>query len=173
MKADGTACLGQGQAPHPQPASEGGSPPEGLDQSCMEHLLGYQVTRANISCRKVFSQHIGVPYKLSPVEFTILMLVAHNSDTTQKQLSQALSVSAPNVTALLDRMTERELLTRERNESDRRSQHVRLTGNGAALVRQVRKVSLTMEQDLLRDLSQTELGLLSDLLRRVAQARRS
>ena len=86
------------------------------------------------------------------------MLVAHNRDATQKQLSQALAVSAPNVTALIDRMNERELLKRVRNETDRRSQHVRLTRKGAALVREVREVSLTMERDLLRHLSDAERG---------------
>jgi DNA-binding MarR family transcriptional regulator len=145
----------------------------GLDQSCMGHLLGYHITQANVSCRKVFARHIGAPYKLSPVEFTILMLVAHNRDASQKQLSQALSVSAPNVTALLDRMTERELLTRVRNETDRRSQHVRLTRKGAALVREAREVSMTMERELLRHLSDAERGILIELLQKVARGRRA
>jgi DNA-binding MarR family transcriptional regulator len=145
----------------------------GLDQACMGHLLGYHITQANVSSRKVFARHIGAPYKLSPVEFTILMLVAHNRDATQKQLSQALAVSAPNVTALLDRMSERELLTRVRNETDRRSQHVRLTRKGGALVREAREVSLTMERDLLRHLSDAERGILIELLQKVARGRRA
>jgi len=153
-----------GQRPH--------AASHGLDQSCMGHLIGYQVTQANVSCRKVFTRHVGEPYKLSPVEFTILMLVAHNRDATQKQLSQALAVSAPNVTALIDRMNERDLLKRVRNETDRRSQHVRLTRKGAALVRGVREVSLTMERDLLRHLSEAERGMLIELLQKVARGGR-
>lgn len=142
----------------------------GLDQACMGHLLGYQITQANVSSRKVFLKHIGEPFKLSPVEFTILMLVAHNRDASQKQLSQALAVSAPNVTALLDRMTERELLVRVRNETDRRSQYVRLTRKGIVLVREAREVSLTMERDLLRHLSDAERGILIELLQKVASS---
>lgn len=144
----------------------------GLDQSCMGHLIGYRITQANVSSRKVFTRHIGEPYKLSPVEFTILMLVAHNRDATQKQLSQALAVSAPNVTALIDRMNERDLLKRVRNETDRRSQHVRLTRRGAALVREVREVSLTMERDLLRHLSEAERAMLIELLQKLARGAR-
>jgi DNA-binding MarR family transcriptional regulator len=139
----------------------------------MGHLLGYHITQANVPSRKVFLKHIGAPFKLSPVEFTILMLVAGNRDVTQKQLSQALAVSAPNVTTLLDRLTERELLTRVRNESDRRSQHVRLTRKGTALVREVREISLTMERDLLRNLSEAERGILIELLQKVARGRRA
>jgi DNA-binding MarR family transcriptional regulator len=160
------------------PAGEGGqrlpgAPPHGLDQSCMGHLIGYQITQANVSSRKVFTRHIGEPYKLSPVEFTILMLVAHNRDATQKQLSQALAVSAPNVTALIDRMNERDLLKRVRNETDRRSQHVRLTRKGAALVREAREVSLTMERDLLRHLSEAERAMLTELLQKVTRGGRA
>ena len=139
----------------------------------MGHLIGYQITQANVSSRKVFTRHIGEPYKLSPVEFTILMLVAHNRDATQKQLSQALAVSAPNVTALIDRMNERDLLKRVRNETDRRSQHVRLTRKGAALVREAREVSLTMERDLLRHLSEAERAMLIELLQKVARGGRA
>ena len=139
----------------------------------MGHLLGYRITQANVSSRKVFARHIGEPYKLSPVEFTILMLVAHNRDATQKQLSQALAVSAPNVTALIDRMNERDLLRRVRSETDRRSQHVRLTRKGAALMREVREVSLTMERDLLRHLSDAERAMLIELLQKLARGARA
>ncbi len=142
-----------------------------LDQTCLGHLLGYHLTQANLPCRKAFNRHIGEPHKLSPVEFTILMLVAHNQDATQKQLSQALSVSAPNVTTLLDRLSERELLTRVRNEADRRSQHLRLTRKGAALGREVRRISLMMEEDLLKHLSAAERGILVELLQKVARVR--
>jgi DNA-binding MarR family transcriptional regulator len=159
------------------PAGDGGqrlpAAPHGLDQSCMGHLVGYQITQANVSSRKVFTRHIGEPYKLSPVEFTILMLVAHNRDATQKQLSQALAVSAPNVTALIDRMNERDLLKRVRNETDRRSQHVRLTRKGAALAREAREVSLTMERDLLRHLSEAERAMLTELLQKVVRGGRA
>lgn len=159
------------------PAGEGlqrlQASPHGLDQTCMGHLIGYHITQANVASRKAFSRHIGEPCKLSPVEFTILMLVAHNRDATQKQLSQALAVSAPNVTALVDRMNERDLLKRVRNENDRRSQQLRLTRRGAALVREVREVSLTMERDLLRHLSEAERAMLVELLQKVARGGRS
>lgn len=68
-------------------------------------------------------------------------------------------------------MTERELLTRVRNETDRRSQHVRLTRKGIALVREAREVSLTMERELLRHLSEAERAILVELLQKVTRSR--
>ncbi len=165
---EAAARVPTGQLPARAPATA-----HGLDQSCMGHLIGYHITQANVASRKAFNRHIGEAWKLSPVEFTILMLVAHNRDATQKQLSQALAVSAPNVTALVDRMNERDLLKRVRSESDRRSQQLRLTRKGAALVREVREVSLTMERDLLRQLSDAERAMLVELLQKVARGGRS
>jgi len=173
MNTETGAYEAAGRAPAGEGSQRLQASAHGLDQSCMGHLIGYHVTQANVASRKAFSRHIGEPWKLSPVEFTILMLVAHNRDATQKQLSQALAVSAPNVTALVDRMNERDLLKRVRNENDRRSQQLRLTRKGAALVREVREVSLTMEHDLLRHLSDAERAMLIELLQKVARGGRS
>ena len=153
-------------------APDGAETRQGLDQSCLQHVLGYQLAQANIPVRKVFLRHIGEPLQLSTVEFTVLSLVAHNADVTQKQLSQALAVSAPNITTLLDRLEQRQLITRVRSEADRRSQHIRLTRKGIALARKAMEVSRTMEQDLLRHLSEAERAILTELLQKVARHRR-
>ena len=144
----------------------------GLDQSSLRHVLGYQLAQADVPTKKIFFKHIGLPLQLRPVEFTILMLIAHNEDVTQKQLSQALAVSAPNITTLLDRLEERELLNRVRSETDRRSQLIRLTRKGSTLARKAYDVSLTMEHDLLRHLTEAERAILVELLQKVARHRR-
>jgi DNA-binding MarR family transcriptional regulator len=164
---EGSSVTGTAGSTRDEPAAAGG-----LDQSSMAHLLGYHITQASVPSRKAFMRHIGTPYRLSPVEFTILMLVANNRDATHKQLSQALMVSAPAVTTLLDRLSERGLIARVRNESDRRSQNVRLTRRGAALQREVREISLGMERDLVRHLSGSEQAILIELLQKVARGGR-
>ncbi len=144
----------------------------GLDQSSLKHVLGYHLAQADVPSKKIFFKHIGEPLQLRPVEFTILMLIAHNENVTQKQLSQALAVSAPNITTLLDRMEERELLARVRSETDRRAQNIHLTRKGSLLARKAYEVSLTMEHDLLRHLSEAERAILIELLQKVARHRR-
>ena len=65
-------------------AMPGKAPPpaHGVDQSCLAHLVGYQMARADIPFKRTFSKHIGEPLGLRPVEFTILVLVAHNPGAT-------------------------------------------------------------------------------------------
>ena len=77
-----------------------------LDASRLSHLVGYAASRAAITMRKVFARHME-PLDLKIVEFSILMLVAQNPQVNQKQLGQALDISAPNMAVTLDRMVER------------------------------------------------------------------
>jgi DNA-binding MarR family transcriptional regulator len=81
-------------------------------------------------------------------------------------------VSAPNITTLLDRLEQRELLTRVRSETDRRAQEIHLTRKGSALARKATEVSRTMELDVLRHLTEAERGILVELLQKVARHRR-
>lgn len=144
---------------------------QALDQSGLTHLAGYAATRASVVLKKHFHKHLG-PLKLKAVEFSVMVLVDTNPEVNQKQLGQALDVSAPNLAVTLDRMVERGWVRRERSERDRRAQLIRLTPEGQALVRRARKLSQTMEAEALKVLSPAEQALLIELLHRVALGRR-
>jgi DNA-binding MarR family transcriptional regulator len=141
-----------------------------LDQDALMHLVGYAATRASIELKKSFARHLG-PLKLKAVEFSILVLVDTNAEVNQKQLGQALDVSAPNLAVTLDRMVEQGWVRRERSERDRRAQLIRLTTAGQALATRARKIGQTMEHEALKVLSPAEQALLIELLQRVAQKR--
>lgn len=143
-----------------------------IDHGCLGHLLGYQLSLAEIPAKRVFCKQIGEPLGLRPVEFTILILAAFNPGATQKQLAQALAVSAPNMTILIDRLAERCLVARVRSQTDRRAQNIHLTPAGRKLARAAHETSKTMEQDLLRALSDGERALLLELLHKIGRHRR-
>ena len=141
--------------------------PGELDQSRLMHLVGYATSRAAIELKKTFARHLG-PLELKAVEFSILVLVASNPQVNQKQLGQALDVSAPNLAVTLDRMVERGWVERVRSTQDRRAQHVHLTARGRELTQQAEKIAATMENAALRVLSPAERALLIELLLKVA-----
>ncbi len=143
-----------------------------IDQSCLDHILGYRISLADIPTKRAFTARIGKPMNLRPVEFTILLLVTFNPGVTQKQLAQTLAMSAPNITILIDRMTEKGLLARVRSETDRRAQNVHPTAEGAALARRAHEASKSMEDDGLAALSPGERTMLFELLHKVARRRR-
>jgi DNA-binding MarR family transcriptional regulator len=141
--------------------------PGELDQSRLMHLVGYAASRASIELKKTFARHLG-PLDLKAVEFSVLVLVASNPQVNQKQLGQALDVSAPNLAVTLDRMVERGWVERVRSTQDRRAQHVHLTARGRELTQQAEKIAATMENASLRMLSPAERALLIELLLKVA-----
>lgn len=143
-----------------------------LDQSCLDHLLGYRISLADIPTKRAFTARVGKPMNLRPVEFTILLLVAFNPGVTQKQLAQALALSAPNLTILIDRMADKRLLSRVRSETDRRAQNLHPTADGAALARRAHEASKTMESEVLAALTPGERAMLFELLSKVAAQRR-
>jgi DNA-binding MarR family transcriptional regulator len=141
-----------------------------LDPSRLMHLVGYAASRASIELKKVFARHLG-PLELKAVEFSILVLVAHNDEVNQKQIGQALDVSPPNMAVTLDRMVERGWVERVRSEKDRRAMIIHLTKKGRDLVARAEKIAATMEEDALRRLSSAERALLLELLFKVSQPR--
>jgi len=141
-----------------------------LDSSRVAHLVGYAATRASITLRKVFAQHME-PLGLKIVEFSILMLVAQNPQVNQKQLGEALDISAPNMAVTLDRMVECGWVERVRSTKDRRAQHIHLTALGVQLVQRAEKIAATMEAPALAMLSAAERALLIELLHKVASGR--
>ena len=148
-----------------------GSAAAALDSSRIDYLVGYAASRASITLRKVFAEHME-PLGLKIVDFSILMLVVQNPQVNQKQLGQALDISAPNMAVTLDRMVECGWVERVRGTKDRRAQHIHLTRQGAQLVQRAEKIAATMEAPALAMLSAAERALLIELLHKVASGKR-
>ena len=117
--------------------------------------------------RKVFARNMK-PLGLKVVDFSILMLVAANPEVNQKQIGQALDISAPNLAVTLDRMALRGWVQRVRSERDRRAQHIHLTAKGRDVVERAGKNAATREDAPLRMLSAAERALLIELLLKAA-----
>jgi len=141
-----------------------------LDLSGLQHLIGFLLAMGTVSTRRAFQQHIGTPFGLRPVEFTLLLLLQSNGMLAPKQLARALSLPPPNVTVLLDRLVGRGLVERRRSPHDGRAIQVLLTPPGVALAGQVQQISLTMEDSLLQALTPGERAMLRELLLKLAGA---
>ncbi len=140
-----------------------------LDASRLTHLVGYAATRASIVLKKTFARHMEA-LDIKVTEFSILMLVAGNAMVNQRQLGQALDISAPNMAVTLDRMVEHGWVERVRSTEDRRAQQIHLLPAGRRLVLQADRIAATMEDSALRRLSPAERALLIELLLKIGLA---
>lgn len=134
-----------------------------IDQSRLLGLVGYQFTRAELNLHRRMVQRLSA-FKLRPVEYSILLLVDANAGINQKQIGEALSVSPPNLVAVINRLLKRRVLRRSQSRQDRRVQHLHLTTAGAELLAQADAEVHRFETDIVGSLSATELRALKQAL---------
>ena len=89
-----------------------------LDHSKLTTLVGYVASRAALVLRKDFERSLG-PLGLKVLDYSLLVLVASNAEVSQKQLGEALDISAPNMAITIDRPVERGWVERVRSTQDR------------------------------------------------------
>lgn len=95
----------------------------------------------------------GPPYRLRPTE-----------------LFRSLMISSGGLTARLDRLTNRGLITRAEASRDKRSLPVELTAGGRALVEAAFREDMLVERKLISGLSDHERAQLAKLLEKLALA---
>ena len=134
----------------------------------LDNTLGFHIARASVVAYEAFEVHIGQPHDLRKVDFSLLMLVAEHGALAPKRLVALLSLSAPKLSMVLDRMQARDLIERRPDPTDRRSVQVRLTASGAKLAKSLEPVARRMEQGLKKRLSAADHAALIALLRRLA-----
>jgi DNA-binding MarR family transcriptional regulator len=144
-----------------------------LREATLHHVLGYQLAQASIVTHALYSKHTGRVFDLRPAEYTLLTLVVENPGGSMARLAKALAVSAPNITAWVVRLEARELVIREKSESDKRTQMLRATAKGVKLANQATAKILEMEKQSLHGLSALEQYTLLELLHKVGSLRAS
>lgn len=150
------------------PEADRAAEPAPLTLGPLGDLLGFHIARASVTTFALFEQHVGQPFGLRKVEYSLLLLVLVNGPLSPKRLARALALSAPNLTMLLDRMQQRGLLRRERSLVDRRSQNVVLTDEGQRIAQASAAEAMPMERALDDRLSLAEHAMLIELLGKVA-----
>lgn len=140
-----------------------------LSLGALEDILGFHLATATVTTMDTFERHVGTPLGLRKVEYSLLLLLLANGPLSPKRLGRALALSAPNLTLLLDRLQQRDLIRRERSESDRRSHNVVLTDEGLRVAEAGAEAAAPMERELDERLSRAERLMLIELLRKVAE----
>lgn len=74
---------------------------------------------------------------ISSTQLHVLFLLTSDGPTTMGRLADALDVSLPNVTGIVDRMVENGLVERNRDSDDRRVVGVGATASGRATVEEI------------------------------------
>jgi len=105
--------------------------------------------------------------RLKPHDAGILRMLGSNPGLTQHALSKILGMFPSQLVALLDGLEDRRLIERRRSPQDRRRYLLHLTNAGRKALAEIGRLTLQLEDDLFTGLTEPELDLFCQLLRRI------
>ena len=125
--------------------------PAPLQLGELSERLGYALKRAQL---KVFEDFLRcmAPLQLTPAQFSVLLLLDNNPGRNQTEIANTLGILRPNFVAMLDALEGRDLLTRMRSPSDRRSHVLMLIDKGRSTLARARKLVATRHEARLTEL---------------------
>ena len=133
-------------------------------------VLGYRLAKASAVMDEVFERHIGQVTNLKPVAFSLLALAQHNVGVGPARLASAVAISRPRASQLLDHLAERGLIERLPSTADGRGFEIHVTPAADHLIGEGLERLQAAERAATSCLSEAELGILIELLTRLARA---
>ena len=104
---------------------------------------------------------------LAPSHGDILVCLYKNSKMTMKDIANCIHRTKPTVTVLVDKLEKLGYLKREASDEDSRSTNIVLTQKGEDFQTTFEKISKNLNEMLYKNLSNKEVEILEELLRKV------
>ena len=105
------------------------------------------------------------PYGISPQQYNILRILKGAGEAIKVQtIKERMIERAPNATRLMDKLCAKDLIERIPCPDDRRVVHIEITNKGKTLLLEISK---NFKDDLLKNLTEAEALILSDLLDKI------
>lgn len=113
------------------------------------------------------------PYGITATQYNVLRILrgAGKPGLCRNDIRDRLVAQVPDVTRLLDRMEEAELIERARDTTDRRMVTTTITARGLRLLDELEEPVLEVHRQQLGHMSKTQLRALIDLLAIVREPR--
>jgi DNA-binding MarR family transcriptional regulator len=137
-----------------------------INYGVLPDLVGYHLRMAQIALFRDFANGPG-ELDVTPGLFGVLVIIEANPDLKQSDLARATHLDRSTVVTVIDNLERRGLVERRAALHDRRSNAIRLTANGAALLRKLKRQVVQHEKRLLANFSEAERGQLFTLLQKV------
>src|SRR5512137_2411632 len=105
-----------------------------LEHGVLTSLVGFHLRQAQIAVFRDFTATTG-SLDITPGLFAVLVLIEGNAGLKQSELAKAVRLDRSTVVSVIDKLERRGLVDRHAGASDRRSNALRLTAKGTALLK--------------------------------------
>ena len=105
--------------------------------------------------------------ELTLTQMHYLEMISELKNPNLTELSQAMKLTKPTVTVLVDKLIEKELVNKVQSDADRRSTHLHLTERGKLINQMHEYAHRRMAEDIVKRIDADELGRLTVLLDKI------
>ncbi|CAM3277478.1 MarR family winged helix-turn-helix transcriptional regulator [Stackebrandtia soli] len=131
----------------------------------LRHDLGAAI-QAQQSAVDDFDATVAVQLRVNRTDLRCLEILLGRDGATPRELADELGLTSGSVTAMLDRLSKQDYLTRAPDPNDRRKLVIRATDTVRRLTRRIWEPLLTDANAMIDDYSADELRLIIDFLTR-------
>jgi DNA-binding MarR family transcriptional regulator len=117
-----------------------------------------------------FYPEVWLELNLTTVQLKSLLYIDYMGSTNFRNLSDALGVTPPSITEVIDRLVERGLVSREENPENRRMLILKTTAEGRALMAKLTETRRSIMNSLLEQLDRSELVHLARIFTTLANS---
>jgi DNA-binding MarR family transcriptional regulator len=139
-------------------------------------FLPYLLNRAAESSSLQFAKTYKDRYGMARTDWRVMFHLGHYGDMTARDIGHRSGIHKTKISRAIARLQARRFLTREKDDRDRRFEHLSLTRNGRAAYDDLCMIAEEYEQKMIADLGADNLADLKRLLQLVtgtaASARR-
>jgi MarR family transcriptional regulator for hemolysin len=107
------------------------------------------------------------PLGFSHSRWLLLMHLSRNDGCTHRELAQSMGIEAASLVKLVDHMEKEGLLKRCASETDRRVKHLRLSGEGKTVVKNIRSYANDLRNEMLSGLNKSNIKTSLDVLNNI------
>lgn len=151
-------------AASPDKPSYGGSD---VDYSILSEAVLYRLRRAQLAVVQDFNDSLA-SIGLRPADFSVLIVVANNTDLKQSDVAEALGIQRANFVAIIDNLEAKGLLARRKSDTDRRVHFLDMTPDGSEMLSNLSEIWKHNEEKLISRLGgEKARNQLINLLRRI------
>lgn len=132
----------------------------------IQESLGFHFNMIFFNIKRLMETKLKV-YNLTHLQFSILINLYKNNLSTQKEILQYTNGDEASITRLIDRLELKGYLKRVKCTNDKRKKKILLTQTGIALTKKAIHCAVEVNEELVKDLSETEADELLAILKKV------
>ncbi len=115
-----------------------------INYSYLPELVGHLLDLAHVAITQLCTE-VMEPLQLTPKQFVAMEFISKNPCISQKDIAENIGTAPAVMVGLLDSLSKRGLLKRQRSPRDRREYYPQLTPKGLQMLEEIRRMAFEVE----------------------------